>query len=332
MAWEAQLAASSAEDLAARTTAMAHDGITVCWVTDKDRPFIGHVPSIRIRPEGDRDKEAELGNATRSTSPTVIDGLGIFVPDWCQPRNACGIWAQHGRYGRDEGPCPGHGDWGRPTGPLTLFAFVGHVLSGTIRSHEVRADSPRALQRNLPGALLWTTKPHWSAEQDQIDATAAAESWNRSQQNKRDARARAERDRLRAIAALEARQDALTPPAVDLIGREARGYVGVRDSSPDWAMGVPLFVHDMPQGVIAPVASRIVGQVRDRLAPLMVFVASMEERERIGRACVPEQRIVLFDVLVNVPEVPRGVERISHAEVINLMFGRRPKYPRRRRG
>ena len=119
---------------------------------------------------------------------------------------------------------------------------------------------------------------------------------------------------------------------MDLIGSEARGYVGVRDSSPDWAMGVPLFVDDMPRGVIAPVASRVVGQVRERLAPLAVFVATEAERDRLTRVCVPSQRIVVFDVSVHVAEVPRGAESISHTEAINLMFGRRPKYPRRRRG
>lgn len=261
----------------------------------------------------------------------MIDGLGAFVPDWCQPHEACSIWAQHGYYDRDEGPCPGHGDWNRPGRPLTLSVFVGHVLSGTIRLHEVRADPPRALHRNAPDVLLWTTRLHWYAEQEQIDATAAAESWQAIQQDRREVRDRAERDHLRAIAALGARQAALTPPAVDLIGREARGYVGVRDSSPDWAMGVPSFVHDMPRGVIAPVASRIAGAVRERLAPLAVFVASAEERERIGRVCVPGQRIVVFEVPVHVPEVPGGLESISPTDAINLVFGRRPMYQRRRR-
>lgn len=327
MAWEAQLAVSTAQDLAARTAAMAADGVTVCWVTDKDRPFLGHVPSIRIKPGDVVSEEVTSGNSDRLTSPIVIDGLGAFVPDWCQPRGACSIWAQHGYYGRDEGPCPGHGVWGRPDGLLALSAFVGHVLSGTIRLHEVHADPPRALRRNPPGVLLWTTRPHWSAEQKQIDAGAVADSWKRAQQDRRDAHDRAERDHLRAIAAIEARQAALTPPAVELIGREARGYVGVRDRSSDWAMGVPLFVDGMPRGVVAPVASRIVGQVRDRLAPLAVFVATDAERDRLARVCVPGQRIVVFEVPVQVPEVPRGVERISHTEAINLMFGR-PKYPR----
>lgn len=70
-------------------------------------------------------------------------------------------------------------------------------------------------------------------------------------------------------------------------------------------MGVPLSVHDMPQAVISPVASKIKGAVRDRLAGLTVFVASAKERDRLAGVCAPGQRIVLFDVPVEVPPLPR---------------------------
>lgn len=123
MAWEAQLAAATIDELTSRTAAMAADHVSVCWVTDKDRPFIGHVPSIRIHATGP-DEAARAGQR-------VIDGAGTFEPDWCEPRSQCQIWAQHGYYGRDEGPCSGHGRWGRPETPLPLSAFVGHVGCAT---------------------------------------------------------------------------------------------------------------------------------------------------------------------------------------------------------
>ncbi|MEK4240921.1 MULTISPECIES: hypothetical protein [Bacteria] len=68
-------------------------------------------------------------------------------------------------------------------------------------------------------------------------------------------------------------------------------------------MGVPLFVHDMPQGVISPVLSRISTEVRARLMGLPLFVATEAERRALARACGPEQRIVLLEV--EIPDQPR---------------------------
>lgn len=111
------------------------------------------------------------------------------------------------------------------------------------------------------------TAAHVITERDQVEASA--------RRREHDELAFAERERhLAAIAAKLARQQALTPPAVKLVGREARGYVGVRDATPEWAMGVPLFVHDMPQGVISPVVSRVSAEVLARLRGLTLFVAT----------------------------------------------------------
>ena len=68
-------------------------------------------------------------------------------------------------------------------------------------------------------------------------------------------------------------------------------------------MGVPLFVHDMPQGVISPVVSRISAEVLERLRGLTLFVATETERRALARACGSEQRIVLFEV--EIPDQPR---------------------------
>ncbi|WP_235736808.1 competence protein CoiA family protein [Nocardioides alcanivorans] len=320
MAWEAQLAAATSADLDERTAAMARDGVSVCWITDKDRPFLGHVPSIRIRTDDSDNSGPSSGQ--RSAEPTVIDGIGAFQSDWCDPRSACTICAQHGLYGRDEGPCSGHGSWGRPTVVLALAQFVRHVLAGTVRRHDVRTRPPQALGRHEPGNVLWTTRPHWHAEQEQLDATAVAAGREEGRKTQREAGREEEQGHLAAIAALEARQEALTPHAVELISHEARGYVGVRDRSPDWAMGIPLFVHDMPQGVIAPVASRINGSVRARLAPLTLFAASSAERDRLARVCLPGQRIEVYEVQVEVPSMPQDTVRLSPARAVDIMLGR----------
>lgn len=143
---------------------------------------------------------------------------------------------------------------------------------------------------------MWTTSPHVNAERVQLAAT--------DRRRELDELEASERERHRAaISAKLARQQALTPPAVELVGREARGYVGVRDTVPVWAMGVPLFVHDMPQGVISPVASRISAEVLERFRGLTLFVATEAERRVLARACGTDQRIVLFEV--EIPDQPR---------------------------
>ena len=58
----------------------------------------------------------------------------------------------------------------------------------------------------------------------------------------------------------------------------------MRDATPEWAMGVPLFVHDMPQGVISPVVSRVSAEVRARFRGLTLFVATEAERRALARA------------------------------------------------
>lgn len=279
MAWEAQLAQITVDELRERTARMEASGVPVCWVTDRERPWIGAVPAIRL-------SLADESGPPVAVDAKVVDGTGGFREAWC-PRRRCE------NDGGAPGPCPGHG-WWRPVEPdVDLSVFVAGVLAGTIRAHR----TPRYSRFFLESArIVWTTRPHVITERAQLEAS--------ERRREHDDLATAEHERhLAAIAAKLARQQALTPPAVELVGREARGYVGVRDATPEWAMGVPLFVHDMPQGVISPVVSRISTEVRARLMGLTLFVATEAERRALARACGPEQRIVLFEV--EIPDQPR---------------------------
>jgi len=277
MAWEAQLAQITVDELRGRTTRMHASGVPVCWVTDHDRPWIGAVPAIQI------SLPAEPGPA----DARVVNGTAVFRVSWC-PRRRCE------NDGGAPGPCPGHGWWGPVLEAVNLGVFVAGALAGTIRPHQVAVDT---YVRLPPAArIVWTTRQHVITERDQLEAS--------QRRRERDELASAERERhLAAIAAKLARQQALTPPAVELVGREARGYVGVRDATPEWAMGVPLFVHDMPQGVISPVVSRVSAEVLARLRGLTLFVATEAERRALARACGPAQRIVLLEV--EIPAQPR---------------------------
>lgn len=53
VAWEAQLSGITVDEIQARTQRMAAAGVEVCWVTTRDAPWLGHVPSVRIANDAD---------------------------------------------------------------------------------------------------------------------------------------------------------------------------------------------------------------------------------------------------------------------------------------
>lgn len=276
MAWEAQLAPITVDDLRERTRRMRASGVPVCWVTDRDRAWVGSVPAIRVSVADETDPRA--GGAA-----IIIEGPSVFRERWCPRRNQCEQLSA--------GPCPGHGGWSPVVPSLDLVVFVAAVLAGTVRTHKISPDM--TLHDGAP--FVWTTRPHVLAEHAQLVAGARRRELLAIEE--------AERERhLAAITAKLARQQALTPPAVELVGQEARGYVGVRDATPEWAMGVPLFVEDVPRGVVSPVVSRVKGPVRERLRGLTLFVATEAELSALRRAFLPDQRIVMFEV--EIPAAP----------------------------
>ncbi|MEU0726210.1 hypothetical protein [Streptomyces sp. NPDC006140] len=100
-------------------------------------------------------------------------------------------------------------------------------------------------------------------------------------------RARARGDHEAAIHALLERQAALEKPAFEFVRRETGVHPFVEDGgAAEFAMGVPVYVGVTPYGVICPVASRVAA-IRDRLAALVVFVASERERRRIAAHAPP---------------------------------------------
>ncbi|GAA2781541.1 hypothetical protein GCM10010441_03090 [Kitasatospora paracochleata] len=77
MAWEAQLSPITPDDIRARTGRFAEDGVRVCWVGVRSRPWLGTVPSVLAAPPG-----------TDGTPWKVVGGLARFdLPNWL-PANA----------------------------------------------------------------------------------------------------------------------------------------------------------------------------------------------------------------------------------------------------
>ncbi|MEW1913638.1 competence protein CoiA family protein [Kitasatospora sp. NPDC085895] len=77
MAWEAQLSPITPDEIRARTGRFAKDGVRVCWVGVRSRPWLGTVPSVLVAPPG-----------TDGTPWKVVGGLARFdSPNWL-PANA----------------------------------------------------------------------------------------------------------------------------------------------------------------------------------------------------------------------------------------------------
>ncbi|MGW2689448.1 hypothetical protein ACWC6I_40605 [Streptomyces sp. NPDC001414] len=145
------------------------------------------------------------------------------------------------------------------------------------------------------GAWRWITRRYFQLEEEQLQAHIRkyqiVERLLAVQQRQHKARQAAEQEHMAAIEALLQRQKALAKPVVEFVYHEAGTYPSVaREGSPEFAMGVPVYVRGKPYAVICPVASRLPA-LRRRLASLVFFVASERERSRVSAQAAPGQRI-----------------------------------------
>ncbi|MET9610370.1 competence protein CoiA family protein [Streptomyces sp. NPDC006512] len=291
VALEAQMAAIPITDIEARTDRYRAAGVEVCWFTDrKTVPWLDHVPSVRIARPDD-------GGPVQITA-----GAARFVPEWCEDRADCGLCeCEDCGPGIDAPlPCGGHGTW-TTADPFPLDRFVAAICANTTRPHRLRAKG-----RGDDGTWRWTTRSYFEGEEEQVRATARREQvidrLTAVQRRRREARKAAEQEHLAAIAALLQRQKALVKPVVEFVYHEAGAYPGVaRESSPEYAMGVPVYLRGKPYAVICPVASRLPA-LRNRLAPLVLFAASERERGRIAAQAAPGQRVEV--IAVDLPPTP----------------------------
>jgi len=319
LAWEAQLASITLDEVTRRTLAMSLAGVNVCWVTDREAPWLGHVPSVRVGPEelegfGDPAAKAGADQGPRRRELVVLDGAAAFPPAWCPDRDNCKDMEDY-QYGERPGTCRGHGKWVRPT-RLSLEALVAGVLAGTVRSVEVGERPMLRMRRRFPGETMWTTRIHFQAYRQQRDQTDETQPHRPSPGNPfgsgrdLDSAALAPNGvtslarRRRAVLALLARQRALAPDSVAIVAHQAGGHVVIGAASLQWALGAPLVVNERVRAVLSPVASRVRRRVPQRLATVTVIVASEEERRQLRRVCVPGQEILC------VPSVTRGDDAI----------------------
>lgn len=293
VAWEAQLAQITTDEIVDRHSTMTNDGLEVCWVADRHRAWIGDVPAVAVAPAHPTTGEAGLH---------VVAGHARFEASWCEDRRSCDDVPDFGRDARQAGPCAGHGRWATPL-PLPLAAFVAAVCGDSLRCLTLTEHHRDAWQRQGAPAAAWTARRYAVAEREQAAARDVREAFEQ--------RLDAERaSRERHVIALMERQQALRRPAAARVGKltGTQAWANDDDQGPEWAMGIPVRAGSQGvAGVICPVASRIEGTVRARLAPLLILVASEAEAARIRKVADPAQRI---EVLQPAPKAtPRSTSQ-----------------------
>ncbi|MZD19172.1 MULTISPECIES: RNA methyltransferase [Streptomyces] len=283
VALEAQLSPITPDDIVARTERMQADGVPSVWISDRYRPrWFGRVPSVRVK-------------AVDGGGLAVVEGLAKF---------SGGQW--------EMGP------------QVPLAEFLRWVFTARVVSHLRRAPVRSPLQARRS---VWTAPQYAQQEAAHLEAEERRKRleqeekrrlreeeqirWEQLQDHRREDRKRTtERgDHEAAIQALLERQVALEKPAFEFVRRETGVHPFIEDDAVvEFAMGVPVYIGMAPYAVICPVASRVPA-VRNRLAALVVFVASEKERRRIAAQARPGQRIEVLKggpAAVPSPRPPTG--------------------------
>jgi hypothetical protein len=201
VAWEAQLAQITTEEISDRHSTMIADGLEVCWVTDRHRAWIGEVPAIAVVPAHPETGETGLH---------VVAGHARFEAHWCQNRRSCHDVPDFERYAQQAGPCPGHGRWETPP-PLPVTRFVAAVCADCLRCLTLTEHHRDAWQRQGAPASAWTSRRSVVAEHEQVAAGKVREAFEQGL----DAESASHE---RHIVALMERQQAIRKPAAALVG------------------------------------------------------------------------------------------------------------------
>ncbi|MEU8138639.1 competence protein CoiA family protein [Streptodolium elevatio] len=319
VALEAQMSAITVTDIEARTGRYRAAGIEVCWFTDrKTVPWLDYVPSVQIARVDDGPVQVTAGPAR-------------FVPEWCEDREDCGLCACAGCGPGVDGPlpCGGHGTWAM-AGPLPLERFVAAICADTTRPYRLRTQG-----WDEHGRWRWITRAYFALEDEQVRAESRRQeviTRRLEPERRQEAQHAAGEDNdtaaqahHAAILALLQRQRALMKPVFEFVRHETGALPKVADEgSPDFAMGVPVYVRGAPYAVICPVAGRVT-RLREQLAKVVFFAATDRERWRIAAQAVPGQRIEVIQVdhAPSAPETPqrRGDSEFTVKQAVNRMLG-----------
>ncbi|MFI1585567.1 hypothetical protein [Embleya sp. NPDC020630] len=271
LAWEAQLAAITIEDVEERGRRMREDGVGVCWVSDRSLPWLGQAPSIRV-------ERADDGTLM------IIDGLARFVSSWCPKRHKCSHLAA-------VGPCPGHGHW-EPVEPLPLVRLAAAIRDDTTRPLRLRSGVHQAW-REQDRVVRWTTAAYAALEAEQVAATEVAEAAQAA------ALAAYRRGLPPAPPPPDVRRRRLHQAGIaQLVAEEAPRQTGepaVFDPpQARWAWGVPVSIGGRVRAVICPDPTAVPA-VLDRLASVVLYVPADKDVDVLAGHAAPGQRIAVVN-------------------------------------
>jgi competence protein CoiA len=233
----------------------------------------------------DRPRPPWLG-LVPSVRLEAIDGGGLDVAEGLAKFSA-GWW--------EEGP------------RVPVAEFLRWVFAGRVIPHLRQRPTLYPLEALR---TLWTAPQYARQESAHVEETA------RRDQERQQHEA--------AINALLERQKALTRPSVEFVYQETGVSPQVaKTGTPEFAMGVPVYVRGELYAIICPVASRVPA-LRRRFSRLVLFVASERERQRIAAQAGPAQRIVILQPDQTAkPSVPQQVQpnTVTVRQAVTRMLG-----------
>ncbi|PBC69782.1 competence protein CoiA-like protein [Streptomyces sp. TLI_235] len=274
IAWEAQLSAITEDEIRARTARLARDGVAVCWVATRPRPWLGSVPSIRVTAPGTAPDGGPTGWE-------VAAGLARFQVQACRRWCAC---------------ARGHGDWQSVT--PALGDFVSWVLAGRIAPYRAPADGRYRLRADgRPWQGHWsapayaaTAAEHDRADREELARAGQAEREREASLARREQARRRESNshahRLQGGEAVEAWRNKLTMVRRWKLEDAAAHWAAETSAStpyldhgafadPHWGGGVPLLVDGAPYAVLRPYPP---AASWEELAGLVILTADPAER------------------------------------------------------
>ncbi|MFC4065058.1 competence protein CoiA family protein [Actinoplanes subglobosus] len=280
VAWEAQLARQHDDDTLSRTERYAGDGVEVVWVFD--RPTGSAAPAVTVQIE--------------QTSIHVAGPLARLHIERCDPRS-CSRYLDL----PVPPPCPGHERWETVTFGLDAFvAFVCQAAAVWVRlpagatiRQSPRIGSAARWWWTSPAYLQWAEAVREAQRATDAEVVGERSALEQARQVAQQHRAQEAERHARRIAALMSRQDRLTPLVIQRVAAEAGTRPWHLPADFEHAMGVSVIANHRVVAVVCPIASRITGEVADRLLSVTVYVASERERRAVAAGCHSEQRIVV---------------------------------------
>ncbi|MGW0670677.1 competence protein CoiA [Streptomyces sp. NPDC002746] len=296
MAWEAQLSAITAQEITERTARFAKDGVRVCWVATRLRPWVGAAPSIHALPP--------TGNEGQWS---VLGGLVRFEVESCEDRRECPA---------------GHGNWHQAA--TDLRSFVQWVLAGRaipFRLPDLYSGGYRFHGHDHVWAGAWTAPQYIDAAADFARRLHRAEALREESKTRwRERKRLADQKKPPAVPRFSAlpRPRTSAPPQpsprsepvwiVDLPGRERDrlnaaaveaasvlhnvvAHLRHTDGNRRWALGTPLYVIDRPYAVLRPRPAFVNWS---QLKGIVIFVRNTDELRILGRTAPNGTRIVVL--------------------------------------